>query len=336
MIALAKVVDDFLITGVREAIEQFHNDIAERFKVGRFVLGRDLIFNRLRIQQDEYGSVLLDMSEYLEKIQPLEITRSRRKEFDPSCTPEELTAYLGLAGSLNFLGHGILPQAAFAASYLQQAVGSLKVSDIVNANKVLQEIKCLTPSMKFQAPKTLDDVNPSYLSFSDASHGSTSYGQTGYLSGIYLPAGGEFIYHLLDWLSCKQTRVAFSSIGAEILAAATSTDRGSLMAERLQIVFKSDVPLPFVLTVDSNGLYSTITTLHEGSDYRLRPTVARMRDSYEVGEIALMQWIAGSLKLADALTKRNIEMYKKLNDVMTSGLVDPNMFENAKRFKFTS
>ena len=151
---------------------------------------------------------------------------------------------------------------------------------------------------------------------------------------MYLPAGGERIYHVVDWLSCKQSRVCFSSIGAEILAAATSTDRGSLMAERLQEVHGSSSALPFILTVDSNGLHSTITTLHEGSDYRLRPTVQRMRDSFEDGEITVMQWIAGKRNPADALTKRNVVMYRKLNDIMTSGTIDDEVTKGAKRVKF--
>ena len=78
-------------------------------------------------------------------------------------------------------------------------------------------------------------------------------------------------------------------MGAEILAAATSADRGSMISERLQMVFASKEPLPFVLSVDSHGPFSTLTTLHEGSDYRFRPTVARMRDSFEIGEISVMQ-----------------------------------------------
>lgn len=115
---------------------------------------------------------------------------------------------------------------------------------------------------------------------------------------------------MLDWLSCKQQRVSFSSIGAEILAAASSADRGALISECLQVLNGASLPLPLVLTIDSHGLYSTVTTLHEGADYRLRPFVSRMRDSFESGEIAVMQWIPGKLNLADALTKRNIHMHQ--------------------------
>jgi len=333
-LAIAKVVDDFLIVGIREKIEEFHEAISKRFKVGRFVLGKDLIFNRLHISQDEDSTVHVNMQEYLDQIAPLETPRQRRKEAKSKCTDAELTAFLGLTGSLNFLGHGTLPQAAFAASHLQQKVGNLLVQDLTTANKVLAEIKSLSPSLRFQSSGKLD--NPSYLAFSDASQGSGSYGQTGYISGVYLPAGGENIFHALDWLSCKQSRVSFSSIGAEILAAATSADRGSLMSERITALHNAETTLPFVLTVDSHGLYSTVTTLHEGSDYRLRPTVARMRDSFEVGEIGIMQWIPGRVNLADALTKRNVDMYGKLNEVMRTGFLDDSIFRSAKRVSFDS
>lgn len=181
-------------------------------------------------------------------------------------------------------------------------------------------------------PEELTD--PSYLAFSDASQGKCRYGQTGYISGLYLPWGR--IFHALDWQSCKQSRVEFSSIGPEILAAATSADRGSMITECLQEFFGSSVPLPFVLTVDSNGLFSTITTLHEGHEYRLRPTVARMRDSYESGEIHRLQWIRGLLNIADALTKRNLATYKLLNLVLVRGSLKEEILKDTKRVTFTA
>ena len=52
------------------------------------------------------------------------------------------------------------------------------------------------------------------------------------------------------WQTCNQSCVVFSSIGAEILAAATSVDRGSMMSKCLTNLYKAKVPLPFVLTVD--------------------------------------------------------------------------------------
>ena len=106
-----------------------------------------------------------------------------------------------------------------------------------------------------------------------------------------------------------------------------------MTAESIQRLVKFDDDLPFVLTVDSNGLYSTITTLSEGSDYRLRPTVARLRDSFENREISTMQWIPGADNLADALTKRNVSMFAKLNKVAKTGHLLPSTLNEAKRAK---
>ncbi len=82
------------------------------------------------------------------------------------------------------------------------------------------------------------------------------------------------------------------------------------MIHAIQLLYDSP-PLPLVLTVDSLGIYSTITTLHEGKDYRLR------QQSLDYGIIRSggdsdYTMIAGDSNIADALTKRNTAMYRIL------------------------
>ena len=208
---------------------------------------------------------------------------------------------------------------------------ALEISDLIYGSQLLAEIKALSPVLLFRTRSSL--ANSSYLAFSDASQGSSSCGQTGYVSGLYLPAGGAEISQALEWISYKQKRGAFSSMGAEILAAPTSSERGRLMAESLQALHKATVKLPFMLKVDSHGLYSTVTTLHEGADYRLRLTVARMRGSFENGEISVMQRVSGTQHPADALTKRNVEMFKILNGIMQRGLLEDEVLQGSRRIK---
>ena len=188
LLAICKVVDDFLMTGSQKDIDEFRDSMLKPFEIGHFVTGRDLIFNRLPIHQSDDRTVYISMKEYLGTIKPPVVTRERRQQVDSPCTAAELTAYQGLAGSLNFLGHGVLLQASFSASYMQQAVGRFTVSNLIAANTLLLEIEKLEADIKFCFPQNLA-VSPSYLAFSDASHRSTSYGQTGFISGIYLPAG---------------------------------------------------------------------------------------------------------------------------------------------------
>lgn len=76
------------------------------------------------------------------------------------------------------------------------------------------------------------------------------------------------------------------------------------------------------LFTDSRCLYDTITTLHEGKDYRLRPTVQRMRNSFESQELNSMRWIPGLINLADSLTKRNVKTYAILNDLLSKGVIN--------------
>ncbi len=326
---LAKVVDDFLLAGDKNEIRLFREAISKRFKVGQFAEGGTLVFNRLHITQHDNWDIEVSMEEYAETINPLTLPKERRKQPCDQATIDELTSFLGLTGKMNFLGHGCLPSASFVASHLQQLTGNLKVEDLKTANKAFGEIRQLSPKLLYRSVP----ANPSvmYVSFSDASQGKQSYGQTGYISGILFQTPTELVFHVLDWHSAKQTRISFSSIGAEILAAASSADRAGLMIAGIRAIHNADVALPLVLTVDSLGLHATISTLHEGKDYRLRPTVSRLRDSFESGEISVLQWIPGQNNIADALTKRNVVMYRKLNNICNSGIIDGTIFEQSVR-----
>lgn len=224
-----------------------------------------------------------------------------------------MSDFLQLTGSLNWLGHGALLQPYFVTSSLQQSVGLLTVAHMATANKLLQEIKSLHPEATMLPPEYLK--NPSYLLSFESSQRNSSYGQTGYISGLYLLDGSN-IYHALYWHSSKQSCASFSSIGADILAAATWTDLSSLMAKYNQIFYGSSDNLPFTLTVKSKCLYTTTKTFHESHDIRLRPTVSRVRVYFENSKIAIMQCIFGYLNNSNALTKRNLSTYLMLNEVL--------------------
>ena len=149
------------------------------------------------------------------------------------------------------------------------------------------------------------------------------------MSGIFFPSSK--IYHIIDWHSSKQKQVSFLPIGAEILFAAESADRASYMTYSLNEMYTSTAKLPLVLTVDSHGLYSTVSTLHLGQDYCLRLTVARIRDSFETGEIDVLQWIPGTKNVADALTKRNQSTNRLSNVTCKTGTLPSTIFEKTER-----
>jgi len=128
------------------------------------------------------------------------------------------------------------------------------------------------------------------------------------------------MYHVIDWSSHKQRRVSHSSYGAEILACADSDDRGYHLRSSLRS-FDTQCGIKHCLHVDSRGLYDTVTTLHEGKEYRLRQTVERIRNSFESKDLDVLRWIHGNINIADALTKRDLRMHRLLNRVMTTSIL---------------
>ena len=121
---------------------------------------------------------------------------------------------------------------------------------------------------------------------------------------------------------------SFSSLGAEILAAADSADRSYLIIARVQFVCSAKSPLPLKVSVDLMGLGATTSTVHEGRDYPPRPVVLRLRDCYERGEIHSLMWIPGKCNIADALSNSNLENYRKLNEVLSWSILNSNLLKD--------
>jgi len=324
---VAKVIDDFLIAGNLESIKLFIAKAKKQFEIGTVVVDGKIKFNGSEIVQNARGSTILSMKEYSSRILPINLSRTRKTQVDSVATPDELREYQHLAGVLNFLGKGALPHASFVTSYMLQKIAPLKVSGINTANAMLKEISKLSPVISFLAPKQKESIEPFLCTFSDAAYNISSkncYGQTGIFTGIAIPDGASVLFHPLDWNSSKQRRVTYSSFGSEILACAEADDRtfGLRSATRLLL----DRPtLPSQINVDSRGLFDTLTTLHEGRDYRLRQTVQRIRDSFEGKEFDVLRWIKGSTNVADALTKRNVVLYRLLNDICSDGRLHLNL-----------
>lgn len=319
--------DNLLIVGFPLSINEIIENIQKRFKSGRVIRDNYVVVYRILISRNHHGCTILDMSEFIDKITPIKTTRERRKQLQSNFTDAEKKRFLQLTGSLNFLGHGTLLQAAYAASHLQQHIGALQVEHLVLADKILNELKRLHPSITLK-PIPSEQL-PCFIAFNDASHGHSSYGQTGYISGMFLPARGESVFHAIDWCSEKQSRVSFSTFGAEIIAAASSADRIQLIADKLALIYCKMLPL--VLPKHSFGLYTTISTLHERKDYRLLQTVSSIRNAFESVEIDVIQWIKGTYNIADALTKRNIAMHQRLNEILNNGCIGNKIFNSGQR-----
>lgn len=118
-------------------------------------------------------------------------------------------------------------------------------------------------------------------------------------------------------------------MGAEILVATYSADSEALISGRLPLIRQSWIPHRLYLATDSYGLYGTVTSLRESKDYRLRPTVAAIRDTYECGEIEHLLWVPGSVNIADPLTKYNRHIRDLLMYVLQTGRIPTELLSHA-------
>lgn len=107
------------------------------------------------------------------------------------------------------------------------------------------------------------------------------------------------------------------------------------MTVRLTFLLAS-FSLPCLLKVASDRQYSTITILHEGSKYFLRPSVPGIRDCFETGEVAVLQENFGTHDIFDVLPKSNISSYSLLVRTLSTGLKEPCVLSGSTRATFTS
>lgn len=172
-----------------------------------------------------------------------------------------------------------MPQAARVAYFMQQTVTRLCVRDIINANRYWKQLRGLRAIIRFNAGNRDNDITVCSFSFNITT--CQSYGHTETITRLAFDVnrGRWRIFNAINWTSCKQRRVSYSSFGAEILACAEADDRGFYVKQAIQSIF-DDLKVRHELNVDSKGLYDMITTLHEGKEYRLRQTVQPIRDSF--------------------------------------------------------
>lgn len=182
----------------------------------------------------------------------------------------------------------------------------------------------LEPCISF--PKGHNIKNLTSTTFSEASHRNDNcQGQTGVVSGVRMATSVQpDIFHTIDRKSHKQNGVKYSAYRAQILPAAYADNRAYYFLIGRKSLFPK-TPTKHEMIVNSRGLYDTITTLHNGNEYRLWLTIQRLRHSFESMELDWIRWIPGTEKFSDALAKRNRIFYVILNDMCSSGIWNANL-----------
>lgn len=83
---MSKVTDDLLMVGRKIELKAFVKFIGKRFPIRKSVMDDDIRFNGYSIQREGNVYVLMSMTEYMESILYLDITRERRKQAEERVT----------------------------------------------------------------------------------------------------------------------------------------------------------------------------------------------------------------------------------------------------------
>lgn len=83
------------------------------------------------------------------RLENIKIDKSRAKDPMAKATPEELTDFRSVVGSLQWLSTQSRPDVAFEVNQLQKRVRDLRVYDLVRVNKCVNEVRKHRLSLKF-------------------------------------------------------------------------------------------------------------------------------------------------------------------------------------------
>ena len=124
---VAKITDDFICGGALHLITRFVGELEKRFEVGKIVIDAKFSFNGCEIEQDKPGSVRMSINRHMSEVQVIPVSKERKRQVEDAATECEITQFRSLAGTLLWLGKGVLPAAAYASSTMQQKLAFLKV-----------------------------------------------------------------------------------------------------------------------------------------------------------------------------------------------------------------
>ena len=308
-------VDDGLMAGDTE----FHrviDQLEQKYPFGSKSKG-DFVFTGIQIHQKDDHSIELDQTKYIEDIPPINIERHRRQDGNQLINEEERQGLRGLVGSLQYATTNTRPDLAAKVSFIQSKITTACITDLLEANRILQEAKN-TKDTKIVI-KSIPLVDLRFVSFSDASFATRSKSQS--QKGCLILAASKQIGEWqasdvspLMWYSRKIARVVASTLASETYALSGAIDLLSwLRLHWMWLCEPSDSwkkpeealrkTSEAYAVVDCKSLFDLLqkTTIPQCQEYRTMLEALIIKDRIKEGII--VKWVHSAAQLADTLTK---------------------------------
>ena len=317
-VLVAKIVDDILATGEKDAVERVLTDFNDRFNFGTVIHGPGILrFFGFNIVQNDDFTCAINADDKLHNIEPAPLTRIRRKAVTDSMNQIERHTFCSINSSLGWLGTTVSPFCSSVSSRLQQRLPDLLVSDLIKQRSNLKELQRLGSTITFGRPSDGKEYSISVLVFADAGKPSESV-QLSTLWGVLIGSVQEgSFYHTVSWSSHKSKRPVRSIAAGEILAAGEAIDEGIMLKRTFSLLLDLSVELIFIL--DSKDLYTSLSTQRQSIDRSVRADVNYIRYQFEVGNANRICWVPGRLNLADPGTKPDSPLTQALQLLRYSG-----------------
>lgn len=214
---LAIEVDDLLMFGDEEH-ERRMRLLQQRFTFGKIeeIDERGVNFNGRRLRQVG-EDVLIDMKAFIEEgLHPVKLDAKRAKQKESRLTEEEVSSVRSTCGALNWAGRKGRPDAAAAASLFSSMVTEMKVSDVLELNKAVDQLKRTSDmALRIQPLAHMCWGVVSDASYANARGGKTQAGHLLITFEQGLLEGKRVKTNVLHWKGGKLKRVVSSTLAAE-------------------------------------------------------------------------------------------------------------------------
>lgn len=308
-------VDDGLCAGDQE-FEKVLKLLEQKFPFGS-KRHKNFVFTGIQVNQDDKGRIHLDQKEYVNRIDPIQIDRNRRKQENETVNDKEKQDLRGIIGSLQYAATNTRPDLSARLSLLQARINCATIRDLLEANRLLSDAKKHGDTRITYEPISTDDLR--FIVYSDASFASREKQQS-QKGGIILaahrqvmnqqPAGASPIV----WYSKKISRVVASTLAAETFALSHAIDLLDWIRLSWEWLLNPMVPWkepekvwknshPSIAVTDCKSLYDVIVknATPQCQEHRTLIEALVIKDHVQNG--TRMHWVHSAAQLADTLTK---------------------------------
>jgi hypothetical protein len=277
---------------------------------------KEFTFCGVHYKQWDDSSIEMDQVDYIQKIEPIDVGRSRRSQPEADVTEMEREHLRRLCGSLQYAAVHTRPDLSAKTGMLQSMVTRAKVKHLLEANRVLMEGK-KHPVCLMMVP--IQEELVAFCAFSDASFSSSKdlssrQGTLIFATDVSLARNQRTVVCPVAWSSRRIPSVVTSTLSAESIALSSSLDRLGFIRVCWEWLKNPSIdwsdPSRLLKGATLASAVTDCKSVYDIATKNAVPTCSEYRTTLEcllirerLQENVAMHWISTQAMLADCLNK---------------------------------